>query len=37
MSDIQYKELNFIVNGKERSLMIDVRSSLLDVLRDELL
>ena len=36
MSDIQYKELNFTVNGKERSLMIDVRSSLLDVLRNEL-
>ncbi len=36
MSDMQYKELNFTVNGKERSLMIDVRASLLEVLRNDL-
>ncbi|HHU04061.1 MAG: xanthine dehydrogenase subunit XdhC [Saccharofermentanales bacterium] len=36
MSDMQYKELKFTVNGKERSLMIDVRASLLEVLRNDL-
>ncbi len=36
MSDIQYKELNFTVNGKDTSVMIDVRSSLLEVLRNNL-
>lgn len=36
MSDIQYKELKFTVNGTERSLMIDVRASLLEVLRNDL-
>ncbi|MDD2427372.1 MAG: (2Fe-2S)-binding protein [Eubacteriales bacterium] len=36
MSDIQYKEITFTVNGKERSVMIDVRSSLLEVLRNKL-
>lgn len=36
MSDIQYKEIKFTVNGKERSLMIDVRASLLEVLRNDL-
>ncbi len=36
MSDIQYKEIKFTVNGKELSLMIDVRASLLEVLRNDL-
>lgn len=35
MSKIQYKELTFTLNGKTRSKMIDVRKSLLDVLRDD--
>lgn len=36
MSDVQYKEVNFTVNGKGTSVMIDVRSSLLEVLRNDL-
>lgn len=36
MAANRYREIRFTVNGDERTLLIDVRQSLLDVLRQEL-
>lgn len=35
MAKVQYKQIQFILNGKEVSAAIDVRESLADVLRNE--
>lgn len=35
MSDKQYKTIHFILNGRERTVQTDVRSSLTDMLRNQ--